>query len=158
MPARCRQCDWTGQPDVGLNVSGVQGLTLRNITVPCPRCGGPAEVIEGRFNVVDGAIDMLSGPAWTADLIRDLRLALVRSIEQGTDPAAELDQVDPRAGRAFRAALFDKPANLAHTLAGYILGSIVTDYTVARGNILAVVQAVNDVLKYVSEHGALPGQ
>ncbi|MEN0015550.1 MAG: hypothetical protein AAGC46_19435, partial [Solirubrobacteraceae bacterium] len=61
IPAFCQRCGAIFPS--GFAVANVVGLTLQgNLAGPCPRCGGMGEVIQGTFNVIGNAIELVSGP------------------------------------------------------------------------------------------------
>lgn len=56
--------------------------------------------MEGRFNVTDGAINMISGPQWSWDLVEELRLTLRQIVEDPpADPIAPIAKVSPALAR-----------------------------------------------------------
>ena len=96
IPARCTSCGHTFQPQSGIFIESSTHVTMSNNTTICPRCGGRAKFIEGRFNVTDGAIELLSGPQWSFDLVEGLRLTLRRIVdERPADPVAAVGVVAP---------------------------------------------------------------
>lgn len=103
MPARCQSCGHTFDGAGGIHIEGAANVTLSNNTITCPRCGRPAQMIEGAFNVTSGGIEMIEGPKWTKDLLDELGLTLQRIVEEKPhDPIAAVENVDSRLGAALR--------------------------------------------------------
>lgn len=69
----------------------------------CPRCGAASRLMDGRFNVRDGVVEILSAPRWTRDAIeqarqalQDLDLGVLRSQKQVIN---ELEKTSPLAAQ-----------------------------------------------------------
>lgn len=98
MPARCNSCGHTFQG--GIDIGTATNLRMGQNTTSCPRCGSNAHLIEGTMNVADGAIEMLSGPQWSWDLIDELRLTLRRIVENSpAEPISPVRQIAPALAR-----------------------------------------------------------
>ena len=105
IPAQCQnpKCGFMFQPQGGIEASGATNLTMSNNRTNCPKCGGAARFIDGEMNVHDGAIELLSGPAWSRDLLEELRLTLVRVVRDAPDdPIAEVESVSSVLGKRLR--------------------------------------------------------
>jgi len=59
-------------------IEGASQVQMIHNKITCPVCGRMADFLEGRLNVTDGGIELVSGPQWSAALIRELGLALRR--------------------------------------------------------------------------------
>lgn len=172
IPGRCQRC---GRSVADVPLIDIEG-TVTNLEVGsavqvagCVYCGGDVQAIEGRMHVTDGAIEMVSGPQWSWDLVEALGLALKQVVErQPADPIAAVAETSPlfasqielAVGRALDQS-WKKPSRsrrreLAFATIGAILTLLNTDGQLVRHNAEEVKDAVADVLQYVAEHGEAP--
>ncbi|MFW6776055.1 SEC-C metal-binding domain-containing protein [Nocardioides sp. CPCC 205120] len=104
MPARCQDCGHAFSPPL-IHIEDSVRITLSDVGTVCPRCGGPANVIEGTVTVANGGIELLQGPQWSQDLIDELRLTLVRIVtDRPVDPIAVLRETAPSLASEVEAA------------------------------------------------------
>jgi hypothetical protein len=95
LPATCQRCGLVFAS--GFTASGeVRELTLAGNLSQCPRCGGMAPVIEGRFDIRQGVIQALDG-ASAEDLRRVLRI-----LQEETDPTRIVKRIEREAPSAAR--------------------------------------------------------
>jgi hypothetical protein len=87
MPAFCPHCGAVYGFGMELG-DGVRNLTMTGNKARCPVCGEMGEVPDGVFNVTDGILEMLSGPAITRERLESLR-TILDSVQQGTTAPAE---------------------------------------------------------------------
>lgn len=157
LPARCTRCGHQFQPEGGIFVAdGSMRNTFSNNSVRCPQCGGRALFVEGELNVVDGGIEMLSGPQWSWDLVEELRLSLKRAIDTNHDPTGALESV-PEVQNAFRRATKGRGRRFKRRIAQAVLAALFADFGQAERNADTVLKGVLGLLRFVAEHGHLPG-
>lgn len=102
VPAQCTRCGYTWQPNAIL-IENSTNITIENGQTNCPRCGAWARLLEGTFDVLDGAISMKSGPQWSWDLVESLRLGLKAIVEHPPqDPLAAVEDFAPSFGARLR--------------------------------------------------------
>lgn len=73
---------------------GATNINLQGNWETCPSCGQMASIMDGRFNISGGTLEVLDGPQWTRDLlirlskkdIHKLRTA-VAWVEQQPEPS-----------------------------------------------------------------------
>lgn len=74
--------------------------------VTCPRCGQLADIVDGTFNVSDGAIELVAGPQWSVDVIEAVGLALRKIVDKlPEDPLAEVASASPEVAAQMSAAV-----------------------------------------------------
>ena len=83
LPAKCNHCGHLFVPRaiVGLNVTA---LSVSGSLVACPRCGQPAHLVEGNFDLTAGELRVNSAPPRTIEILDALHLAY-RQVESGAD-------------------------------------------------------------------------
>lgn len=60
LPMYCGACGLHFEDDRAIHVEGTaRNLTIKNVSVACPRCGGRARAQEGTFNVTSGKWTLL---------------------------------------------------------------------------------------------------
>lgn len=99
MPAECRRCGsvfLTRLPFAGNFAAHFSG----NFT-NCVRCGGPAQILDGTYELSEGVVRLLSGPEATVETLRAIEAALTRFREGRSTPAEtkrDIDEVAPTFG------------------------------------------------------------
>lgn len=149
MPAWCPQCNTMVDGAGGIYIEGGTH-TLAGNTVSCPR-GHRARVIEGKFTIRDGIIDVIRASPWTRDKLAEFQSALQWAVDNydEDDPGptvARLAAVHPEAAPFLQRMLFEKWSRsdvmnaliLLLTLVGVILaakgGDIVFNFTESEVN------------------------
>jgi hypothetical protein len=138
-------------------------------TTRCPKCRGVARFLEGSFDVVDGGIDLKSGPEWSWLLVEDLRLTLRRILDElPEDPIAEVEAVSPELGGLLRRATRDwtrgQIIGLIATIAAVLTwaGVAPSDITAwlsdAEGRVVALIESAAEHGPPPSEHPPPAGQ
>ncbi|MGM7777507.1 hypothetical protein ACSVHC_16030 [Arthrobacter sp. KNU-44] len=56
-----------------IEADNVFNVTIVGGAEHCPTCGGPAQTMQGTFDMENGAIEMLSGPDWTRAMLASIR-------------------------------------------------------------------------------------
>jgi hypothetical protein len=56
-----------------IDADNVFGMTIVGVPDYCPTCGRPAQTMQGTFNLYNGAVEMLSGPDWTREMLASIR-------------------------------------------------------------------------------------
>jgi hypothetical protein len=79
-PAFCTSCGLVFQSKL-IAIFGTAHLNMANNRETCPRCGAPAELPDGTFEVVDDTIRVLKA----TDLTRDRLARLTRIAEQASE-------------------------------------------------------------------------
>lgn len=97
LPAHCDQCGTTFET-AAFNIQNSSNITVRGISVPCPRCGSRAEILEGTWGEHGKGIELADGPLKTKAIFAAFR-HLVEQAERGEltpkqvqKKAAELDE------------------------------------------------------------------
>ena len=154
MPAECTACGRRWQPANGIWIEDATQATFQGNTYSgCPDCGGSARFVDGTFDVADGAIDMISGPQWSWELVDALRLALQRTVADETDPGTAIAAVVPEVGHDFEVATRGKSREFKLGVAAFVFGLITADYD----NVVSLIRSIEIAFRYVGEHGSLPG-
>jgi hypothetical protein len=71
-PCECINCGFvfsTSLIEIGPNVTGI---TFQDCSVSCPKCGSLAQIGDGTYNSVGGALALIAGPSSTAKLLKQL--------------------------------------------------------------------------------------
>lgn len=60
----------------------IRSLHLEGNRETCPNCGNMAQIVDGTFNTVGGALAMISGPQITTDVLRRFGILAQSAIEK----------------------------------------------------------------------------
>jgi hypothetical protein len=110
VPAECTHCGLSFEGR-GIHIEGdIQGLVLQGNTETCPRCGTPARIIEGEFNVRNGLFEALRSTELDRDLLAQLAL-LGEQVRAGAVAVEEAEPELAKASPAFASLLARAPAS-----------------------------------------------
>lgn len=124
VPARCTHCGLTFEGR-GIHIDGdVQGLVLQGNTETCPRCGNPARIVEGEFNVRNGLFEALRSTELDRDLLARLAL-LGQQVSAGVVAVEEAEPELAEASPAFASLLAHAPASARKAIAWTLLQVLV---------------------------------
>lgn len=161
IPAKCMNpaCGLNFQPNT-IEMDGVMDARFINAGTICPDCGSPAKFIEGRMNVRDGGIELLSGPQWSVDLIDELRLALVRAEGLLGEGVAEkvverrlhedIDAVAPGLSKRLRRPSHESVATWVGAIAG-VLALVQTQLATDGATSKQIEQIYRDIISTQTE-------
>lgn len=131
LPAYCESCGLHFYCDglFGVADGAHATLGLDHIAVDCPRCGAFARILDGTYLLSSGVAELLSGPAWSLDRLRQFREQIR---EMGSaDTVAELEErvralelADPEAAGVVRSFLRSPELQGAAAAIGTLLGIV----------------------------------
>lgn len=81
LPAFCSQCGLIFGS--GIFIDNSTNIQLNNVLSSCPRCGALARVPDGIYNVLGGAVELLSGPKRSVEQLQLLKNVFEKAREQG---------------------------------------------------------------------------
>jgi hypothetical protein len=92
-PAFCPECGAIFPS--GFSFGGqVRGVTMSGNKSKCPACGAWADIPDGVFDITDGVIEILSGPAITRQRLEALRDVLLQVKQGGTSSEQAIEQLE----------------------------------------------------------------
>ncbi|MER8373357.1 hypothetical protein [Mesorhizobium sp. M1406] len=97
----------------------VRNLVLEGNTESCPRCGRMASIIEGKFDVVDGVLQMLKGSQLSTAMLKQFVSVLKQAQrdEISTDDLiARTQEINPDLGKAIAPLRGRKKSAIAVTV------------------------------------------
>ena len=88
-PAKCTNvfCGYVF-PATAFDFSNSFGITIKNCSVDCPKCGSGAQVGDGVYNAPGNKIELVNGPPLTAQMMLQLG-HLVQKVKSGALRAEE---------------------------------------------------------------------
>lgn len=94
----CVDCGASVRPG-GIVISNATGTMANNrVQSACPHCGGNVRLIEGKIRARDDLFEVLVGPAWTRQTLRNTGLLFEEARRLAErDPAAALDLLEREA-------------------------------------------------------------
>lgn len=108
IPAYCQGCGTIfGFSVIEGNVAGITigKLSLRDVTMPCPKCGGTAHVVDGVFSLANNALTLIQGSNLTIVVVQQFAELLEKAQKEGV-PIDEVESIaeslDPALGDAIR--------------------------------------------------------
>lgn len=128
-------------PSQMMQIEGAINLSISDSTESCPRCGLPSRVMEGRFNIIDGLVTVLSAPRWTVDALRDVQLDVERLERAAKNESISAETIDKLADRVVE-KLTAGDASLAKSIAAEIRGKPRNRVVAWGDNLLRVVGAL----------------
>lgn len=156
IPARCRGCGLTWQPNA-IMVENSTNTTISGSRVNCPNCGTWADLLEGTFDVQNGAVAMKSGPQWSWDLVGQLGLALKVAVDARIDPVPLVAAVDASVGQELAKATSGMSLDRVLTIVSLLYSALATDYAQVGENLNGFRDTIAALIRYIVEHGRLPG-
>lgn len=106
LPAHCDHCGLTFVSNF-ISVENARDITFQDIAISCPRCGGTAHGVDGRFDFLGEAIKVKSAPPRTLAILEVLQEAL-RAAQAGEEAdriLARMEQAAPEFAPAAHAAV-----------------------------------------------------
>jgi hypothetical protein len=96
-PVVCRSCGYKGQGHPrGIVIENSTDITLGGGTVPCPRCGRPADIVPGTYDFVGDVIRLVRSADLSAEQVAALAAVLTEAQDRGEVPdPADVTQAHP---------------------------------------------------------------
>lgn len=148
---RCQSCGHVSDSGIFVH-DGVDATTMSGYGGQCPACGGDAELLTGVVNVTRaGDLEMVSGPQWSWDLVRELGSTLRRVVEERpADPIAPIETVVPELGSDLRRVTAGWTAERIIALVSGILGILSFAGVDAKDSAEAMQSLMQTIAEYVA--------
>lgn len=99
IPAYCTHCGLVFRRHNLVALGGGAVVTMSDNVTSCPRCGHDAKIVDGSFDILNGTLQLISGPDITRDILASFRDLADRaqkneiSPEQAVVAATELNPI-----------------------------------------------------------------
>lgn len=150
IPASCPNCGAIWQSVLTDVVSNFAGYELSSNSEQCPACGAIGQTADGVFQVIAGAISILSGPSVTYEKLLILKNVLAEERKNLSNPQ-ELRQKVEQIDSTF-SALFDVKswspsvkASIITAIGAVIVALLLNNQAPSGNNILTPITVINNV-------------
>jgi hypothetical protein len=87
LPVHCPHCGALfASRAFGISAGNIQGVTFIGNKETCINCGKMASIVDGTFDVVDGALKLIAGPALTKEVLQKFADLVERAVQSNMGP------------------------------------------------------------------------
>lgn len=143
LPVICEHCDELFYSKLLRPGKSITDLTLYGNSETCPYCKKQTGLLEGRFNIHNGVIDLIDGPQVTVDALKKIQ-EIIDSFDENTSQVDAEKEIEQATGeKNFIWRISDSAKRM-----GYLIDSAKE----WRGRAIFVAWFIREIIKIIDDN------